>query len=157
MFKALTRDPFVQMVIIFFLIVLNIIFIVMLFSLNRRLNRFLKGKNGENLEGIICKSSDEIADLTMNFNGISHELENHEKMIVSTIKKIGIVRFNPFSNTGGDQSFAIAMLDSKNSGVVISSLYLREGTRVYAKPIESLKSSYPLSKEEEMAIKKAVG
>jgi len=109
------------------------------------------------MEDVINRSSTEISQIADDVENISHELEKQGEMIIATIKKIGIVRFNPFNNTGGNQSFAIAMLNSKNSGIVISSLYLRDGTRVYAKPIEKLKSTYPLSQEEQEAIKKAVG
>lgn len=149
-------DQTIQFYVFLALVALNI-FIIILFLLQRsRLNAFLQGKNGGNLEDLIKKASKDIQELHLGFQNVSNEAENQKKQLSSTIKKIGIVRFNPFNNTGGDQSFALALLDSMNSGIVISSLYLREGTRVYAKPIESLKSKYPLSKEEEEAIKKAI-
>ncbi len=70
------------------------------------------------------------------------------------LHKVGIVRYNPFKDLGGDQSFAIALLDGKNSGLVISSLHTREGTRVYAKPISAGDSKkYALTEEEKQAIK----
>lgn len=72
-----------------------------------------------------------------------------------TIRNIGIVRFNPFPDAGGDQSFAIALLDSEGSGVVISSLHARTDTRVFAKPVDGGRSRYPLSDEEQDAIRKA--
>ena len=78
-----------------------------------------------------------------------------EKISQKTIQKIGVIRFNPFKETGGDQSFAIALLDADNNGLIISSLFTREGTRVYTKPIESGESKYLLSKEEIEALKKA--
>lgn len=71
------------------------------------------------------------------------------------IQKVGIVRYNPFSDTGSDQSFSIALLDSDNNGMVITSLYSRDGNRVYAKPVNNAKSEYSLSEEENKAIKKA--
>ncbi|NOZ28495.1 MAG: DUF4446 family protein [Chloroflexi bacterium] len=67
----------------------------------------------------------------------------------------GIVRFNPFSNTGGDQSFCIALADAMGRGVVITSLHAREGTRVYAKPLTGWESPYPLTDEERAAIQQA--
>ena len=71
-------------------------------------------------------------------------------------KKIGVVRFNPFSETGGDQSFSVALLDGDNNGVVITSYYSRESNRIYAKPILAGSSNYSLSDEEKKAIKQAV-
>lgn len=74
------------------------------------------------------------------------------------IQKVGLVRFNPFDETGGDQSFTLALLDANQNGVVISSLYRREETRVYAKPVKNGKGvDYGLSEEEKEAIKKAGG
>lgn len=154
---TLISDPFVQTSIFISFSLLNILLLIVLFLMRRRMKLFLRGKDGLNLENLISKSSNDIVQLHLNMAKISHILEKQEKELASTIKKVGVVRFNPFNNTGGDQSFAIALLDSENSGVVVSSLYLREGARVYAKPISKLKSNYPLSGEEEEAIKKAVG
>ena len=67
-----------------------------------------------------------------------------------------MIRYNPFADTGGDQSFAIALLDSLGNGVVLSSLHSRTDTRVFAKPVQSGRSRYQLSDEEQDAIKKAL-
>ncbi|PJC28376.1 hypothetical protein CO054_00495 [Candidatus Shapirobacteria bacterium CG_4_9_14_0_2_um_filter_39_11] len=70
--------------------------------------------------------------------------------------KIGLVRFNPFPGTGGDQSFCLSILDGEGSGLVISSLHSRETTRIYAKPVKKGKAAgYELSTEEKQAIKNA--
>ncbi len=72
------------------------------------------------------------------------------------IQKIGLLRFNPFHDTGGDQSFILALLDSHDTGVVISSLHTRTGTRWYAKAVKGGKGQeYELSNEEQRAIKSA--
>ncbi len=149
-------DPTTQFYVFLAVIGFNFVFLILFFVQRHRLNAFLRGKNGGDLEELIKKSSRDIHELYIGFENISNEAESQKKQLVSTIKKIGIVRFNPFNNTGGDQSFALAFLDSTNSGIVISSLYQREGTRIYAKPIQGLKSTYPLSKEEEEAIGKAI-
>ncbi len=70
-------------------------------------------------------------------------------------QKIAIVRFNPFGDTGGDQSFVLAVLDAHNSGYVLTSIHGREGTRVYVKPIDYGKSKYALSSEEQHALDQA--
>ncbi|HEX3218892.1 MAG TPA: DUF4446 family protein [Candidatus Limnocylindria bacterium] len=74
----------------------------------------------------------------------------------TSIQHIGLVRFNPFEDTGSDQSFAIALLDDRRDGVVISSLHGRSNTRVFAKPVEGGSSSHTLSDEETQAIRIAV-
>ena len=97
-----------------------------------------------------------LKNLKDNFEKLSQDLENLKKENKFSLQKVGIVRFNPFSEVGGDQSFSIALLDGNNDGLVISSLYSREGNRVYGKPIKNGSSQYSLSKEEEEAIKKAI-
>lgn len=73
-----------------------------------------------------------------------------------SLQHIGLVRFNPFDDTGSDQSFAIAMLDDRRDGIVISSLHGRSNTRVFAKPVSDGTSSHNLSDEEAQAIRIAV-
>ena len=76
------------------------------------------------------------------------------KLAFRGLHKVGVVRFNPFKDLGGNQSFVISLLDGENSGMVFSSLHTREGTRIYAKPIVKGEShKYSLTKEEEDAIK----
>jgi hypothetical protein len=71
------------------------------------------------------------------------------------IQRIGIVRFNPFADTGGAQSFSIALLDGENNGIVMTSLYARAGNRWYVKDITAGKGEHELSKEEQEAIRSA--
>lgn len=79
----------------------------------------------------------------------------HKKSL-KAISKIGLVRFNPFGDTGGDQSFCLVLLDSDDNGLAISSIHARSGTRFYAKQISEGKPLHPLSEEEQAAFKKAV-
>ena len=69
-----------------------------------------------------------------------------------SVQKVGFARFNPFKDTGGDQSFIAVFLDRSNNGMVISSLYMRDGMRVYGKNIERGTSKYPLSEEEQKVV-----
>jgi len=73
-----------------------------------------------------------------------------------SLQHIGLVRFNPFEDTGSDQSFAIALLDDRRDGIVLSSLHGRGQTRVFAKPVEAGESKHTLSDEEGQAIRIAV-
>lgn len=74
------------------------------------------------------------------------------------IQKLGLMRFNPFKDTGGDQSFILSLIDGNDTGVIISGLYSRSGTRWYAKKIVNGKSvEYELSDEEKQALKEAQG
>jgi Protein of unknown function (DUF4446) len=89
----------------------------------------------------------ELAELT-------HQLERAGR---SHIQHLGVLRFNPFRDSGGDQSFAVALADQDGHGVVISSLHGRDATRVYAKPLAAWESVYPLTDEEKQAIRQARG
>lgn len=89
-----------------------------------------------------------------------HDLEKAAAKLntegIEHLQKIGVVRFNPFEDTGSDQSFVLAILDGKNNGFVFSSLHGRDRTRTYCKPVTNgNESEYPLSKEEREAIEKA--
>lgn len=86
---------------------------------------------------------------------VSTDLESLKRENKFSIQKIGIVRFNPFKEVGSNQSFSIALLNGGDSGIVVTSLYNREGNRIYGKPIKNGKSPYSLSKEEQIAIEKA--
>ncbi len=97
----------------------------------------------------------EFRELKVSFEKISQELELLKRDCRFSIQKIGIIRFNPFSEVGGDQSFSIALLDGNDDGAVITSLYTREGNRVYGKPIKQGRSQYALSQEETKAIESA--
>ena len=79
-----------------------------------------------------------------------------QAQLQTSLQHIGIVRFNPFHDTGGDQSFAIALLDHEANGIVLSSLHNRTETRVFAKPVQAGDSLYALSGEEEQAIAQAI-
>ena len=78
-----------------------------------------------------------------------------ERQSRSHLQRVGFLRFNPFRDTGGDQSFALALADDDGRGVVVSSLHSREVTRVYAKPLAGWQSPYQLTDEEQQAIRKA--
>ena len=88
------------------------------------------------------------------------EILNYTKMIqqdlTKCIKKVGIVRYNAFKDTGSDLSFALALLDENNNGVVLNGIYSREMSNIYAKPVNNGESSYTISEEEREAIKKAM-
>jgi len=72
-----------------------------------------------------------------------------------SFQRVGLVRYNPFEETGGNQSFALALLDAKGDGWVLSSLHARTGTRIYAKTITAGRSDTNLSEEETAAIRQA--
>jgi len=85
-------------------------------------------------------------------NTLDVELKELKKNSQLAIQGVGIIRFNPFPEIGGNQSFSLALVNNHNNGVVITSYYSREGSSVYSKEIINGKSEYPLLKEEQEAI-----
>jgi len=98
---------------------------------------------------------DSFNKLERGFEKICQELESLKKENRFSIQKVGIVRFNPFKEVGSNQSFSVALLDGNDSGVVITSLYNREGNRFYGKAVKNGQSQYLLSEEEKQAIEKS--
>ncbi len=93
-----------------------------------------------------------LKELESKFKNLESELEEMKRESRFAIRGIGIVRFNPFSEVGGNQSFSLALLDGDKNGVVITGYYSREGSNVYSKEIKGGSSSHPLSEEEKEAI-----
>lgn len=115
------------------------------------------GKGAQDLESILLNHTKEISDIDKEIQELFEISNKIHALTQRSIHKVGIIRFNPFKDIGGDQSFALALLDGKDSGLVISSLHTREGTRIYSKPITKGESEkYTLTDEEKSAIKSAV-
>ena len=145
-----------SLVIFGFLFVWLTILSVLFYRLFSHYQRLTKGVTKKDLKAVLDEllkgfneEHNRVSDLTKN-------LEKLEKDGLYHIQKIGLVRFNPFAETGGDQSFCLAVLDHHDNGFVISSLHSRDKTRLYAKPIRNGEAvGYELSNEETQAIKKS--
>ena len=115
-----------------------------------RQNEFLRSLLPRSSERDIRKKFAEILVL-------EGKLESLEKASLENVQKIGLVRFNPYEDTGGDQSFAVALLNGEGTGVVVTSLHNRSGTRVFAKEvIKGGAGRFQFSKEEVEVIEKAI-
>ena len=136
--------------------VLNLFLIFRLFSFNRKIKLLFEGKKVKNLEEVLLNQIQKIKEQDLGAKEILERIKKLENISEKTFKKIGIVRFNPFSDMGGNQSFAIALLDNQNNGFVISSLFIKEGNRVYGKAVKNGQSDYSLSNEEKKAIIQAM-
>ena len=124
-------------------------------SLSRRISRLTLGRGGSIEESISILNRD-IKELQTFRIELEKYLKLAELRMRGSVQGIGIIRFNPFSaGSGGNQSFSIAFLDERHSGVVFSTLYTRDRVGVYAKPLEAGTSTFELTKEEMDAIEKA--
>lgn len=124
-------------------------------------NSFLKSLFPKSGERDIRKKFEEVVAEVGNFRKELKDLEgkliSFEDQSLKHIQRVELLRFNPYQETGGDQSFTACFLDERGNGFVITSLHARSATRVFAKPIKEGKAEkYQLSAEEEAVIKKAL-
>ena len=137
-------------------IVIALLLAIWIFLIELRLKKFFNGKKASDLEGVLHNLTDELKKLNVSKEETAKYLETVEKRLKQSVQHIGAVRFNPFGNSGSNQSFAIAFLNEYGDGVVVSSFYSRESVRIYAKPVKNRQSEYSLTEEEKEAIDKSV-
>lgn len=122
----------------------------------RRLKRILNDNGTAGLDEILDRQAKVLEQLGQRVdavNALERELEASSRL---ALQKVGVVRYNPFQDSGGDQSFAIALLDQAGTGILISSLHGRAETRIFAKQVTNGHSRYSLSDEEQRAIRVAL-
>lgn len=125
------------------------------FLLERRLRKLLAGKNAASLEETIADNQKTLKELVAYHKSVEEELRRVDARIKKKLNGAKTVRFNPFAGTGtgGNQSFATALLDEDGNGVVLSTLYSREKVSMFAKPIVDRKSEFELTDEEKEVLK----
>ena len=124
--------------------------------LRRRLDGLTRGAQGKTLDGVLEAQVDKVYAVARELDELSARAAVLEAVGRRSIQRVGLVRFNPFEDTGGNQSFALALTDSGGNGFVLSSLHSRTGTRVYAKAIAAGRSDGALSAEETEALRLAM-
>ncbi len=124
--------------------------------LNRRLAGITRGAEGRSLDGILDAHIDKVFAVARELDELSARSAVLESDARRAIQRVGLVRYNPFEDTGGNQSFALALIDAAGDGFVVSSLHARTGTRVYAKALASGRSDAALSAEEAEAVRLAL-
>ena len=138
------------------LAILNSFLVFYFYKTNKKFDQLLEKGKIKDLKEILFKQIDKTKSQEAVINKIIARIKSLENISEITLQKIGVVRFNPFDNLGGNQSFAIALLDRQNNGFVISSLFIKDGNRVYAKAVKNGLSEHPLSDEEKEALKRAM-
>jgi hypothetical protein len=119
-----------------------------------RLRSLTRGEDGD-LEGVLGAHLDKVYTLGREVERLTARTGVLETTVPRAFQRVGLVRFNPFEDTGGNQSFALALLDADGNGWVLSSLHARSGTRVYAKVISGGRAEGALSEEESAAVRQA--
>lgn len=154
---AINLNPLLALIILVALIFLawNLTLHWQVYQTGKKIKLMFKGTRVADLEGVIFEQIKRLRQTEKNLEELAKFSRQLEKMAQNSLQKIGVIRFNPFSDTGGDQSFSIACLNAKDTGFTLTSLFTREGTRIYTKPIINGESKYPLTEEERLAIGEA--
>jgi hypothetical protein len=145
------------------LTILGVLGVVWMLDLQRRQrwaeqNReqmFGGAEGNASLAGAVETLASRLADTNARTERLVAHAKQVDETLAHTVQGIGLVRFRAFQDTGGDQSFALALVDGEGNGVVLSALYGRGKTRVYAKPVQGWLSPKPLGEEEQEALSEA--
>ena len=125
--------------------------------MKKRYRKMMTGVDGQNLERMLIGHIEETQHVVEEQKRIDAENKAIQDLLAKALTRVGVVRFRAFEDMGSDLSYAVALLDSDNSGVILSSIFGREDSRSYVKPIEKGQSTYTLTDEEHQALQKAMG
>ena len=145
-----------SVIIVLVLIAINAFLLRYFYQTNKKIDVLLEKGGIKDFKDIFLSQKEKNSGLEERIKEAFQKIKVLEDICETTIRKTSIIRFNPFNEMGGNQSFILALLDDKNNGFLISSLFSNEGNRVYAKTVKNGKSDYILSKEEVTAIEKAI-
>ncbi len=157
--EVLKSDIFIVVLVCLNILLLigYIINIIKISSIKNKYNNFMrKFSKNSSIEEDLSRYVEDVEFLKQENQKVLNYCKNLDNEIDNCIQKIGIVRYSAFKDTGSDLSFALAMLDENNNGVLLNGIYSREMSNIYGKPIKNGKSDYTLSKEEEEALYKAI-
>ena len=158
MFESI--QPWIGMatiVLVIAVLVYCVILHIRLGSLKKKYDFFMQGDNGASLERKLSVEVSEIRDAAKGLETMMTEQATIRNIQSNTIQKIGFIKYNAFENIGNDLSFALTLLDGNNNGICISSIYGRNESRIFSKPIVKGKSLISLSQEELESLNEALG
>jgi hypothetical protein len=141
---------------LFVMLILFIVTLVRMAQVRKRYRNLMKGLKHANLEEILFQYTDDVQRLEAQVHEVVAAQDRLQQDMEKSVGPIGVLRYNAFPDAGSDLSYSIAFLNREADGVVVSSIFGREESRTYAKPIIAGASTYKLSEEEQEAIEKAV-
>lgn len=151
----ITLDTSLLTIIVLVLVFVVFVLCITLFILYRKLTHFMRGKNGTSLEGVLSTILDTQDKITKRHHLLTQEHTVLQQKMSTSVRGMSMVRFNAFKDTGGNQSFAAALINEAGSGIVLSTLFARDRMSVFGKPIHNFTSTQTLSTEEERALAEA--
>lgn len=145
------------------LLIINLLLIIGLIintirisKINKENKELIAKLNGTDIKTDLKEYIHRVEGVEQKTDTIINYCKNLENTLTGCIQKIGIIRYSAFRDTGSDLSFALALLDSKNNGVILNGIYSREMSNIYAKPVVNGEATYTLSEEEKQALQKAI-
>ncbi|WP_461613556.1 DUF4446 family protein [Clostridium sp. Marseille-QA1073] len=144
------------MALVTLLIILLINAFISLNKVEKKYRRMMRGVNNKNLEELLLSYLDSIDDIKEKNDEVIKICNTTKALTESCIQKVAIIRYKAFENIGSDLSYSVAFLDANNNGVLLTSIYGRNESTTYAKPIDKGISRYDLSEEEERVLHQAM-
>jgi len=129
---------------------------VRLNKLSRLVNRWMTRAGEEHLEAMLRRLLEEGEQTNRRIGEVEKVLQHIAQQQTNCLQKVGIVRYDAYTDVSGRQSFSLALLDAHNNGAIITGLFGRNDARCYGKPVRGGKSDFTLSEEEEEALKRAM-
>ncbi len=145
-----------EFLLIFILFIMVLVSLVKISSLTKRYENLIHGKSGKDLEGIIVSAFADMDKIRKNDNHRAREYKKVKEYMSNSIRKMGLVKYDAFNQMSGTLSFSLALLNAKNSGVILNCMHSREGCFTYAKEIIGGESYVVLSDEEKAALQQAI-
>ena len=152
--------PYVLAALTFMTAFLFLLVLYLLIAVSRLKGRYREMMTGEetgrDFESMLLRHIEETHAVAAENRDLQIDNRRISELLDRAVTRVGVVRFRAFEDMGSDLSYAVALLDAHNDGVVLSSIFGREDSRSYVKPIEAGKSTYTLTKEEDDAIRQAM-
>jgi hypothetical protein len=142
-------------ILVYVISIIALIILAWVLIIEIRLKRIFAGIKAKNLEEVLVMAGKKLNQLEETQKKIDRHLTTIDARLDKSIRNVETLRFNPFVEAGGNQSFAIALLNDEGNGVILSSLYARDRMSVFAKPVVAGKSSFELTEEEKIVLNKA--
>ncbi len=142
----------------FLILLMQFIYMIKQRKLRKRIDRFMgSAENNGHIESMLVEYLGKVDDVSRQHNGLLKKVDTLQHRLQFCVQKVGMVRYNPFEDMGGDLCFALALLDQQDNGVVINTIYSREGSYTYAKKLTGGNSEkHKLSVEERQCVDMAM-
>lgn len=148
------------LILLVFIVVLFVIIILQMKKLNRlqkRINKFMTGKDAKSLEKDIVGLYEDNKFLKINVDKNKKDIRTLYKNMEHAFQKIGLIKYDAFQQMGGKLSFSLALLDENNNGFILNSVHSTEGCYTYTKEIKNGECAISLGEEEQQALDMAIG